>query len=58
MLEAVALVALAQAHHDAVARHLGDDRGGCDGRARPVSAHDQLVHGCLGAERKLSVHEA
>jgi hypothetical protein len=57
-LEAIARVALAHARHEAVACHLGDNRGGCDGRARRVSVHDQLVRGCLGAERKFSVHEA
>src|SRR5262249_44293978 len=50
-LEAVVWVALAQASHEAVAGYLCHDRGGRNGRARSVSAHDPLVHGRPRAER-------
>ena len=57
-LEAVAWVALAQASHEAIAGHLGHDRGGRNGRAGRVSADDRLVHGRFGAEREVAVHES
>ena len=56
-LEAVAWVALAQASHEAIAGHLGHDRGGRNGRAGRVSADDPLVHGRSSAEREVAVHE-
>ena len=56
-LEAVAWVALAQASHEAIASHLGHDRGGRNGRAGRVSVDDQLVYGRSSAEREAAVHE-
>jgi hypothetical protein len=54
-LEAIARVALTQTSHEAIAGHLGHDRGGRDGRAGSVSLGDPLVHGRRGAKRTASV---
>jgi hypothetical protein len=56
-LEAVAWVALAQTSREAIAGHLGHDRGSRNGGAGRVSADDQLVHGRASAEREAAVHE-
>jgi len=53
---AIALIALGQAPHEAVARHLGDDRGGGDREREPVAADDG-AHGAGEGRRAVAVDE-